>query len=434
MFSADLLVTYLRIIIVEAAYWTVSISMVFINKYVLSDTMLGDELTVFITQFQCMFSLAILIVLNYLTKKFVATSHDEHQYQYEKQQNNASDIDNHHKQQHQTSIHEVNIKRTTRNSNSEPLSQIFHVYIPDTVKLSTCKIVFPVSLLYVGMLVLNNFCLKNVDVAFYFVSRSLTTVFNVIFTYFLLDETISFGALICCAFIVIGFFIGLDQENVIGKLSVIGVIFGVASSLFTSLFTIYTKKTLASLDKNIWILTLFNNINAMLLFVPLLAIHGDISVLIYLQPQRIVNPAFWTMLSISGVMAFFIATVTNASIKYTSPLTHNISGTAKACFQTVIAVIYDRKSKSFLWWTSNVIILLASAMYSRIKQQEMERRLNINSSNNSSHSEDDGTVLSKVKNKTRNLKKGSFSNDPMTINLLDEMNSQHQDDDVSIIE
>lgn len=39
------------------------------------------------------------------------------------------------------------------------------------------------------MIASNNLCLKYVGVAFYFVGRSLTTVFNVIFSYTILGKT-----------------------------------------------------------------------------------------------------------------------------------------------------------------------------------------------------------------------------------------------------
>lgn len=38
------------------------------------------------------------------------------------------------------------------------------------------------------MISFNNLCLKNVGVAFYYVGRSLTTVFNVLFTYLVLRK------------------------------------------------------------------------------------------------------------------------------------------------------------------------------------------------------------------------------------------------------
>lgn len=62
--------------------------------------------------------------------------------------------------------------------------------------------------------------------------------------------------------------------------------------------------------------------------------------------------------------------------KVTSPLTHNISGTAKACAQTVIATQWYNETKSFLWWTSNIVVLVSSAAYTRVKQLEMQRQHN----------------------------------------------------------
>lgn len=41
------------------------------------------------------------------------------------------------------------------------------------------------------MIATNNLCLKYVGVAFYYVGRSLTTVFNVAFTYILLGENLT---------------------------------------------------------------------------------------------------------------------------------------------------------------------------------------------------------------------------------------------------
>ena len=58
------------------------------------------------------------------------------------------------------------------------------------------------------MITFNNLCLKYVTVAFYNIGRSLTTVFNVLFTYYILQEKTSLKALSCCACIIGGFFLG----------------------------------------------------------------------------------------------------------------------------------------------------------------------------------------------------------------------------------
>ncbi len=43
--------------------------------------------------------------------------------------------------------------------------------------------------------------------------RSLSTVFNVILVYLYFGEKTSLRAIICCAVIMIGFLIGIQQEN-----------------------------------------------------------------------------------------------------------------------------------------------------------------------------------------------------------------------------
>ena len=53
------------------------------------------------------------------------------------------------------------------------------------------KQVLPLSVVFVLMITTNNLCLKNVGVAFYYVGRSLTTVFNVLLTYLILGNNTS---------------------------------------------------------------------------------------------------------------------------------------------------------------------------------------------------------------------------------------------------
>jgi len=53
--------------------------------------------------------------------------------------------------------------------------------------------VLPLSILFTGMIALNNLALKYVDVAFYYIGRSLTTVFNVLLTYLVLGKQSNFS-------------------------------------------------------------------------------------------------------------------------------------------------------------------------------------------------------------------------------------------------
>ena len=58
----------------------------------------------------------------------------------------------------------------------------------------------------------------------------------------------------------------------------------------------------------------------------------------------------------------------------TSPLTHTISGTAKAAAQTVIATVFYNEHKDFMWWFSNIVILFGSGSYTQVRRQEMKAR------------------------------------------------------------
>jgi GDP-fucose transporter C1 len=49
--------------------------------------------------------------------------------------------------------------------------------------------------------------------------------------------------------------------------------------------------------------------------------------------DRLVSPFFWFCMTVTGIMGFGIGLVTVMQVKATSPLTHNISGTAKAAVQ-----------------------------------------------------------------------------------------------------
>lgn len=88
--------------------------------------------------------------------------------------------------------------------------------------------------------------------------------------------------------------------------------------------------------------------------------------------EKFNEPFFWGIMIVGGICGFSIGYVTMLQIKVTSPLTHNISGTAKACVQTVLATYCYNESKPSLWWLSNFVVLFGSAAYARIKQLKME--------------------------------------------------------------
>ncbi|XP_064073777.1 GDP-fucose transporter 1 [Vanessa tameamea] len=317
--QSDLCSKYIKIFIVVSCYWIVSIATVFVNKSLLSSQSVNLEAPLFITWFQCVVSFTICFTL----------------------------------------------------SKTGGIPGIFNFPIGTPWSKDIVGKVIPLSIMFTLMIATNNLCLKYVGVSFYYIGRSLTTVFNVIFSWILLRQVTSHRCVLCCGFIIFGFYLGVDQEHLLGSFSLIGTIYGVVGSLMLSLYSIYTKKILPIVNQEVWLLSYYNNAYSIILFLPLIVLNGEVDVL--LNYNNFNSTYFWIQMVIGGFCGFAIGYVTSMQIKVTSPLTHNISGTAKACAQTVIATQWYNESKNCLWWTSNIIVLASSALYARFKQVEMEK-------------------------------------------------------------
>ncbi|XP_029045887.1 GDP-fucose transporter 1 [Osmia bicornis bicornis] len=318
--ETGILPKFIHITIVVIAYWIISILTVFINKALLSSNSINLDAPLFVTWCQCIVSLIICSTLSKLSKCF---------------------------------------PRYIKFPEGNPYTK------------ETLIKILPLSLLFTGMIATNNLCLKYVGIAFYYVGRSLTTVFNVIFTYLILGQRTSIKCIACCIFIVTGFWLGVDQEHIAGSLSVLGTIFGILGSLTLSLYSIHMKQVLPALNQNIWLLSYYNNAYSVIIFLPLMVANGEhITVYNY---DKIGSLFFWSAMIVGGICGFAIGYVTALQIKVTSPLTHNISGTAKACAQTVLATYWFNEEKSFMWWLSNLIVLGASAMYARFRQLNLSK-------------------------------------------------------------
>jgi solute carrier family 35 (GDP-fucose transporter), member C1 len=294
-----------------ASYWAISLSMVFANKTLLGGADLRTA-PMFITWFQCVVTVAFCYVAPALGETRVP---------------------------------------------------------PFELKRDILRQMVPLSLVFTGMIVANNLCLKYVEVSFYQVARSLTIVFNVIFDFIILGQRTSFAAIMCCGMVVSGFLLGNQQEV---RWSMIGVIFGVTSSLFVAMNAIYVKKKFALVDNNPWKITLYNNTLASFLFLPLIVGSGELSVILSAPQLRTFH--FWSLMCVGGLLGVGISFATAAQIKYTSPLTHNVSATAKAAAQTVIALIVYRNPITALGGLSVAVVLGGSLAYTLVRRKEMQRK------------------------------------------------------------
>ncbi len=108
--------------------------------------------------------------------------------------------------------------------------------------------------------------------------------------------------------------LGLEGEV---KLSLLGTTFGVLSSLFVCLNTIFTKSCLDVVGGNKMRLTAYNNTNAALLFVPLIYFfEWDV---LMSHTHVLLSPSYWVMMTLGGVFGFAIGIVTMLQIQVGPP-------------------------------------------------------------------------------------------------------------------
>jgi len=301
---------------VISAYWIVSISMVYLNKMLLSDENASIAAPLFITWYQCVLTCVICIILG-------------------------------------------NMGEVTRRNGSKSFLDDFPIV---KYNLKTGMSVLPLSLIFVAMVTFNNICLQYVAVSFYNVARCLSLVFNVVFTYVFLGRTTSLLTCSTLLVVMVGFISGVQGE--IG-LSVLGTAAGVLASLFVSLNSIFTTKVLPMVDNDKSLMLYYNNLNASYLFLPLIFLfEGQI---LLDNRAKLLSLFFWGCMTITGVMGFAIGLVTVMQVKATSPLTHNMSGIAKSAFQSLMAFYIWGNEATFKGVAGILLVIFGSGLYTFVQ-------------------------------------------------------------------
>eukprot|EP00708_Paratrimastix_pyriformis_P003570 GAFH01002354.1.p1 GENE.GAFH01002354.1~~GAFH01002354.1.p1 ORF type:complete len:379 (-),score=138.36 GAFH01002354.1:60-1040(-) len=238
-------------------------------------------------------------------------------------------------------------------------------------RFDIAKRCIPVCTYFVLMLVFNNLCLNFTPVWLYQVSRSLTIIFQIIFTYLLQHKATSPRALMCCAVVFVGFLFGTftTAQKGVG-FTLVGAVFGVLSTIFLALYSTYISKTTAEIMQgNTWRTQLYTNAFASVFLVPFIGLEARQLV----HAPILANPVFWVVMVISALFGFLINLSQQLQIKYTSPLSHNISGTAKACVQTVLSFMLfpgtTRITNTDL--VGIVLTIFGSSSYSLVRLMEM---------------------------------------------------------------
>jgi len=233
-------------------------------------------------------------------------------------------------------------------------------------EVSTLRAVAPLSVVFVGMIASNNVTLMHIPVSFYNVAKALSVVFNVVLGYYVLGSVVSRSVLATLAVVVAGFLVGTTGEL---QLTMTGVVFGIISSVMSPLNSIMTKKILPVVNQDKWILALNNNINASLLFIPLLFVFGEIPVLAQ-HMDTLLSPQYWLVMLASGFLGFAIGIVVVMVVKATSPLTFCLVGVLKNSVQTVLGVYIYGTPMSPGAVLGVALVLTGSLLYTYVRTKE----------------------------------------------------------------
>jgi solute carrier family 35 (GDP-fucose transporter), member C1 len=309
---------------VVVLYWVVSISMVYLNKICLNNEQasIKPSAPLFVTWYQCVITCIICTVLG-------------------------------------------NVGEQARRNGTKSMFTEFRVSKYDwKVGMS----VLPLSFVFVGMITFNNLCLQYVQVSFYNVARCLTMVFNVFFQFIFLQKWTNVSTLLTLLVIIVGFVLGIDGEV---DFNLLGTISGVMSSVFVSLNAIFNAKVLPKVDNDNNALLYYNNLNACVLFLPLIAVFEVETLMNNLD--KLTSLFFWSTMTVTGAFGYAIGLVTVMQIKATDPLTHNISGTAKAAVQSIMAFYIWGNEATTKGVLGILTVLFGSFLYGYVQMRNSDK-------------------------------------------------------------
>jgi len=147
--------------------------------------------------------------------------------------------------------------------------------------------------------------------------------------------------------------------------------FGVTSSFFVALYGIFVKKVLPKTDGNEWRLLSYNTALSIPMLLPIVIISGELSGLS--EEPLIYDSEFWIVMTITGVFGYLISLAIFLQIKLTSPLTNTISGTVKACVQTILSVLIWNNDITFTNGLGIALVIGGSFWYGMIRYYEMRK-------------------------------------------------------------
>ena len=129
----------------------------------------------------------------------------------------------------------------------------------------------------------SNYTLKYVDASFYQVARGLVLPFTVCTSFFVLHSRPSLRILSACLLVTMGFFVGVFLDGT--KVSLIGVTFGVLSSMITAIHSVVIKRSLDVVKGSALHLSWYTNLYSAVALAPIIVIAGEVPAIVALLAE-----------------------------------------------------------------------------------------------------------------------------------------------------
>ncbi|CAG8642667.1 5921_t:CDS:2, partial [Racocetra persica] len=221
------------------------------------------------------------------------------------------------------------------------------------------------------------------------VARALVLPFTVLFSLMFLHQKSSLRILLACFIVCTGFFVGVTSERL--TLSMIGVLFGICSSVSTALHAIVIKKSLDVVKGDTMELVYYNNLLSAIAFTPVILLAGeqkDVFALFFgsdptaLSDSNVSSSArtFLVGIVVTGFFGFLINVAGFLQIKVTSPVTHMISSAFRGVVQTILGALLFGEILTSGRVAGIFLILTGSCFYTWIKDQESKKMREIDAS------------------------------------------------------
>lgn len=229
-------------------------------------------------------------------------------------------------------------------------------------------------------LALNTLCLANMDAVMYQVARSMILPITVCLSPFIMSQWPSLPVILSCAIIFVGFAVGIfgdyqPDQLLASATSTKGIIFGLLSSLSTSIHSFVIKKSFTGVQQPGAVdLVYYNNLFSAIVLLPLLLlIEGPQIAHFYHSASSADHLMLLYGTALAGASGLLINLAGFLQIKVTSPITHTVSSAARGVLQSLAAHCILGEAITGPRTIGISVTLFGSFLYSLFKAKESQK-------------------------------------------------------------